>query len=297
MFNFGAKDEKDALSLDDMASAIDSGLPIESIGGNPSLGDQVLIDLAQQRGIELSKTDKTVLESGWKSGNSAAVLQGRAANRRRRAEFQREVWAGLAYPVKLLLLIPVAAFATYSMTGPSFAIGVASCYALIAVAFIFISRKIARGDESLERYPVIGSLLEDLRELPYLESLHALYSAGMPIVQAHAMAVRSVHMHGLRKRLHATQAMIEDGMELREALRKNGGLSSETLQLLATGEQSGQLEDALLRSLTRRQEVAGRKLSKTAKRIGSIAYTLAVAGVIIIVYQFYSGYLSMLSSV
>ena len=85
MFNFGAKDEKDALSLDDMASAIDSGLPIESIGGNPSLGDQVLIDLAQQRGIELSKTDKTVLESGWKSGNSATVLQGRAANRRRRA--------------------------------------------------------------------------------------------------------------------------------------------------------------------------------------------------------------------
>ncbi len=295
MFNFGAKDEKDALSLDEMASAIDSGLPIESIGGNTSLGDRVLLDLAQQRGIKLSNTDKTVLEAGWKSGNSASVLQSRAANRRRRAEFQHEVWAGLAYPVKLLLLIPIAAFATYAITGPSFAIGLACCYALLAIAVIFISRKIARGDESLERYPVIGSLLEDLRELPYLESLHALYSAGIPIVQAHAMAIRSVHMHGLRKRLHATQAMIEEGMELREALRKNGGLSSETLQLLATGEQSGQLEDALLRSLTRRQEVASRKLSQTAKRIGSAVYTLAVAGVLIILYQFYSGYLSMLS--
>ena len=297
MFKPGAKDELAALALEDMASALDAGLPIESIGGNPSLGDHVLLDLCWQRGIKLQAVEKTVLEAGWQSGNGAAILRGRAANRRRRAEFQREIWRGLSYPVKLLILLPVAAVATYALVGPSFSIGLAIAYGLIAALTISITRRIMRGDASLERSRILGPLLEDLRELPYLESLHALYSAGIPIVQAHAAAIRTVRMHGLRERLGATQLMLVEGTELRAALQQNQALSPETRQLLATGEQAGQLEDALRRALTRRQEVATRKLTAAAKRIGQIAYALAVIGILIIVVQFYSSYIAMLGGI
>jgi type II secretory pathway component PulF len=297
MFKPGAKDDLAALALDDLASAIDAGLPIESIGGNPDLGEHVLLDLAWQRGIKLRPTERIVLEAGWKSGNGAAALRGRAASRRRRAEFQREVWGALSYPMTLLAMMPLAAVATYSIVGPSFAIGLGVAYALIALLVFAIARKLGRGDASLERNRILGPLLEDLRELPYLESLHALYGAGMPIVQAHATAVRGVRMHGLRERLGATQLLLEQGTELREALQQSGALSLETRQLLATGEQAGQLEDALQRALTRRQEVATRKLSLAAKRLGQITYTLAVIGVIVLVYQFYGSYAKMLSGI
>ncbi|MFT4513405.1 MAG: type II secretory pathway component PulF [Planctomycetota bacterium] len=294
MFKPGASDEKAALAFDDMASALDAGLPLESLGGNAALGDQVLLDMSWQRGIKLKPTEKTVLESGWKSGNAAACLRGRAESRRRRAEFHREIWAGLRYPLGLLAMLPLAAAATYAIVGPSFAIGLAITYAIIAVVILVLARKLGRGDASLERYPIIGPLLEDVRELPYLESLHSLYGAGVPIVDAHRQAVQAVRMHGLQERLIMAQKLLEDGAPLRESLHSSNALSPETRSLLATGEQAGQLEDALQRALTRRQDVAGRKLALAAKRVGQLAYGLAVIGVTIILFKFYASYFAMI---
>lgn len=294
MFHPGAKHHKAALALEDMASALDAGLPLEAIGGNADLGDQVLLDLAWQRGITLKPAEKTVLEAGWKSGNATQALRGRAEDRRRQAEFHEEIWAGLRYPVLLLFMLPIAAAATYALIGPGFSIGLACAYLLLGAFVLVMARKVGRGDAALERYPVIGSLLEDVREVPYLESLHALYGAGVPIVEAHGIALRTVRMRGLRERLGMTQQHLAEGMQLREALERTGALCPETRSLLATGEQAGQLEDALQRALTRRREVAGRKLGAAAKRVGQIAYALAVIGVVIIVFKFYGSYFSMM---
>lgn len=290
MLKPGGNDEKAALAFEDLASALDAGLPLETIGGNASLGDHVLHDLVWQRGVQLRPTEKTVLEAGWKSGTSAKVLRSQAASRRRRAEFQRQVWAGLRYPITLLVMLMVAAVLTYRIAGPGFAIVLAIIYALLAVFTLILARKIGRGDASLERMPLIGPLLEDLRELPYLESLHALYGAGVPIVQAHEQAIRSVRMVGLRERLGRTQSMLAAGTPLREALHESQALSTESRSLLATGEQAGQLEDALQRALTRRQDVASSKLLTAAKMLGHVTYLLAIVGVVTIVYQFYSAY-------
>lgn len=294
MFHPGAKHHKAALALEDMASALDAGLPLAAIGGNADLGDHVLLDLAWQRGIVLNPAEKTVLEAGWKSGNAAQALRGRATDRRRQAEFHEQIWEGLRYPILLLLMLPVAAAATYALIGPGFAIGLACAYAVLGAIVLVLARKIGRGDASLERYPVIGPLLEDVRELPYLESLHALYGAGVPIVEAHGIALRTVRMRGLRERLGMTQQHLTEGMQLREALERTGALSTETRSLLSTGEQAGQLEDALQRALTRKRELAARKLGAAATRAGQIAYALAVVGVVIIVFQFYGSYFRMM---
>jgi type II secretory pathway component PulF len=294
MFHPGAKHHKAALALEDMASALDAGLPLEAIGGNADLGDHVLVDLAKQRGITLKPAEKTVLEAGWKSGNAGQALRGRAEDRRRQAAFHEEVWAGLRYPLTLVLMLPLAAAATYAIIGPGFSIGLAIAYGTLGSIALVLARKIGRGDPSLERYPIIGPLLEDLREVPYLESLHALYGAGVPIVEAHGNALRTVQMRGLRERLGMVQQHLTEGMQLREALERTGALCSETRSLLATGEQAGQLEDALGRALTRRREVAGRKLSAAAKRLGQIAYALTVIGVVIMVIKFYGSYFSLM---
>jgi len=295
MFHPGAKHHKAALALEDMASALDAGLPLKAIGGNPDLGDHVLLDLAVQRGITLKPAEKTVLEAGWKSGNGAQALRARASDRRRQAEFHEEIWAGLRYPALLLGMLPLAAAATYQLIGPGFAIGLAIAYAVLAAAVLVLARKIGRGDPALARYPVIGSLLADVRELPYLEALHALYGAGVPIVEAHGSAIRTVQMRGLRERLGMTQQHLTEGMQLREALERTGALSPETRSLLATGEQAGQLEDALQRALTRRREVAAGKLGQAARRTGQIAYTVAVVGVVILIFKFYGAYFGMLA--
>ena len=294
MFPSGAKHHKAALALDDMASALEAGLPLESLGANPALGDQVLLDLVRQRGIELKTPERIALEAGWKSGKGAEALRARAAQRRHQAEFVEATWKGLSYPLTLLGILPLAALATYALIGPGFAIGLAISYAILGAIVLLMARKFGRGDPDLDRYPVIGTILINLRELPYLESLHALYGAGVPLVEAHRDASKAVQARGFRERLGLAQQHLSEGTSLQEALQLSRALSAETLSLLATGEQAGQLEDALSRALTRRREVASQKLSTAAKQVGQIAYGLAVAGVVIIIVKFYSAYFGMM---
>ena len=133
-------------------------------------------------------------------------------------------------------------------------------------------------------------MLLQLRELPYLEALHALYGAGVPIVEAHRTALATVRLQDLRKQLSVAQEMLEQGRPLREALETSASLSLETRALLATGEQAGELEDALDRALVRRTEMAELQLQRAARAAGTIAYVSAAIGVVVIAIQFYTSY-------
>ncbi|MCB9879620.1 MAG: type II secretion system F family protein [Planctomycetes bacterium] len=286
-------DERAAVVFEDLASALDAGLPLVALGGEPDAGDQVLSHLAIRRGVKLGETERRALDAGWRSGRGAAALRGRAEQRQRRAEFRRQVLQGLRYPLLLAVMLLFASLATMALIGPWIAITLALVYVLTALLVWRFFARLRRGDARLERLPVIGGLLSDVREVPYLETLHALYAAGVPIVEAHRTAVAAVQMQDLRQRLQIAQGMLEKGEPLRESLHNSASLDLETRTLLATGEQAGQLEDALHRALRRRQDVAARKLSAAARRLGQVAYALAVVGVVVIVFRFYSAYFTL----
>lgn len=284
-------DERAAMAFQDLASALDAGLPLESIGGNPQLGDHVLVDLCWQRGIQLRPTEKLALEAGWKSGNASLALRMRAAARQRRADFIRTTQNALAYPVLLCVMLLVSSLAVMSVVGTGTATLIMVVYGCLAAALVLVARKLGRGDSSLESWPIFGGVLRELRELPYLEALHSLYGAGIPIVDAHRTAFPTVHMQGLRKQLAVAMTLLEQGRPLREALETSASLSPETRQLLASGEQAGQLEEALHRAIERRSEMAGRKLKVAARTTSAIVYALVAVGIATFAIQFYTSYL------
>jgi len=283
-------DEQAALVFSDLASALDAGLPLSAVGGADAGGDDVLVQLCLGRGIRLRPTERLALVAGWKSGSGAAALRGRAAARRRRAAFLRAAIGAVTYPAVLFLLLLVASFATMAIVGPAVAIVLAVLYAGVGAALVLMSRKLGRGDASLASYPVVGGVVREMQELPYLEGLHALYSAGVPIVDAHRAATATVKMQGLRAQLGLAQKMLDQGKPLHDALQATASLSQETRTLLATGERAGELEDALDRALARRAEMAERRLQTAARALGAIAYGVAVVGVAAIVILFYTNY-------
>ncbi|MGC6487251.1 MAG: type II secretion system F family protein, partial [Planctomycetota bacterium] len=215
---------------------------------------------------------------------------GRAAARRRRAEFLRAALGAVTYPAVLFGLLFVASLATMAIIGPTLAVVLAVAYAGSAAGLVVLARKLGRGDSSLVRYPVIGGVVQEMQELPYLEALHALYGAGVPVVDAHRAASPTVKMQGLRAQLGIAQRMLEQGKSLHEALHGAAALSQETRTLLATGEQAGELEEALQRALTRRAEMAERRLRAAARALGAVAYATAAVGVGAIVVMFYTNY-------
>lgn len=285
-----AADERAEMHFADLASALDAGLPIAALGGDPQAGDRALHAALRRRGVQPTPTEDVVLAHAWRAGKATAALRACAAGRRRRADFARSLWTGLRYPLLLAVLLLAAAIVAARFVGPNARIVVGASLAATAAAAALLYRGVRAGAPWVRRLPGTAALLDGLAELPYLETLHGLYGAGVPLLQAHAAAADVVPAGELSARARIADGILRQGRPLQEALAAAAALHPETRMLLATGEQSGQLEDALARALARRRDAVGRGLSTLARRVGQIAYVAAMLGVAALVVQFYSGY-------
>jgi len=285
-----AADERAALQFADIASSLDAGLPLPALGADPNAGDRAVHAAMQKRGVRLTTTEDAVLLHAWRAGRASQALRRCAAGRERRAQFARHVWAGLRYPFLLLVMILVASIATAGVIGSGFLIGVVIAYSIAGAGAFWLRGRIHAGAPWITRVPVARHLVPGLGELPYLETLHALYGSGVPIAAAHAQAVGTVRVAMVRERLAIADAIVQRGQPLREGLQQALALHPETRSLLATGEQAGQLEDALQRALLRRIDVTGRDLEQFARRLGQIAYFAAAAVCVILILKFYGSY-------
>ena len=162
------------------------------------------------------------------------------------------------------------------------------------IAAIVVRRGVLTGGDRWLQLPWLGKLFAGLAELPYLETLHALYASGIPIVEAHATATGGVGVASLRIRLRQAERTLREGGSLSEGLAASGALLAETRELLALGERSGQLEDALARTLKRRREVTARQVKTTAKIGGQAAYFAAAGVAVYFILTFYLDYFAKL---
>lgn len=289
-----AANERAELCFQDLASALDAGLPLAAIGGEPSAGERALHAAVAARGVRLTRTEDVVLLHGWRAGKAVATLRACAAGRAQRAAFGRQVWAGLRYPLLLAVILPFAAFAVSWAIGKGPAIAILGLYAALAAAIAGTRRAVRTGAAWPRRLPWAAGLLDAAAEIPYLETLHALYGAGVPMRQAHAAAIEAAPPGQAASRLRIADAVVRDGRPLHEGLATALALHPETRILLQNGESAGQLEDALARALQRRRDVQGRALAALGRGVGNVAYALATATVLWIVVSFYSANLQAL---
>jgi type II secretory pathway component PulF len=286
-----AADERAALQFEDVASALDAGLPLSALGGDAGHGEAVLAALLQQRGVRLSPTEHQVLQASWQAGRAGATMRSCAAARRQRAEFQRQLWAGLRYPLTLLAVTTLASLTTMRVVGHSwFFLLAASLLAACLAVPLWIRHALRTGNDLVTRLPRIGGLVLQFAELPYLETLQSLYASGVPLAAAHRAAMATVNLRGLQQRLAIADHVVQEGRPLADGLMQAVALHAETRTLLATGERTGTLEEALGRALTRRREVTSRGITDLARHAGHTIYVVAAGIAAWIVVQFWVGY-------
>lgn len=291
-----AADERAALHFTDLAGALDAGLPLAAIGGDPAAGDRAVHAALTTRGVRLTATEDLSLLHGWKAGKAAAALRACAEARSERAAFARSLVAGLRYPLFLAVMLLLASIATSEFIGPAPAITLVAIYAGIAALLVAVRRAARTGEAWPRRLPFAAGLLDGAAEIPYLETLHSLYGSGVPLLQASAAAVATTPAGHAAERLRIADRVLQQGRPLAEALTTAMALHQETRALLQTGEAAGQLEDALGRALRRRREVHGRAMAGLAKTAGHVAYAAAIVGVLWIVVTFYGAYYGQLAA-
>ncbi|MBM4061102.1 MAG: hypothetical protein FJ265_08410 [Planctomycetes bacterium] len=290
-----AADEAAALQFDDLASALDAGLSPVALGGRADAGERTVHELLRSRRVVLTPTEDAVLLAGQRAGSLARLLRQRAEQRRSRAALARQLWTGLRYPALLVVCVSFVSLFTAPIVGHhGFLIGAGLGLLLLLLLVAAVRRGLRTGSERWLRLPVVGNLAAAFGELPYLETLQALYGAGVKLAQAHPAAVATVPVAAVRARLQVADRILQQGRPLADALAQALALHAETRALLATGEPSGQLEDALGRALARRREVAGRGAANAARRAGIAAYWITVLAVVWIVSDFYGAYFGKL---
>ena len=286
--------EHAALQMDDVASGLDAGLPLAMLGGDDRDGEQVLAGLLQRRDVLLSGVETAALTAAWRAGRAPVALRRRAEARRRQAQFLRSLWRAMRYPLLVLGSTVLASFCTYAVVGHLWAVvAVVGGLGAIGLGSLLLWRAMRHGGEGWFRVPLVGNLGRDLGEIPYLETLAALYAAGVPLPAAHRAAQATVPFAAVQRRLLVADRALQQGRRLSEGLAEGLGLHPETRSLLATGEASGQLEDALLRAAARRRDVAAATTERLVRWSGAVLYIGAALVAGYVVLSFYSSFAAL----
>jgi len=111
--------------------------------------------------------------------------------------------------------------------------------------------KTAGGRARMDRYkmamPLVGSLLREMEVARFARTLGVLLSSSVPILQALSMAEESINNQTMRGAMMRITERVREGDSLSVALRTVEGFPQLALQMIVTGEETGQLEQMLLR--------------------------------------------------
>jgi MSHA biogenesis protein MshG len=100
-------------------------------------------------------------------------------------------------------------------------------------------------DRWLLRLPILGPILLQLAMARLSRTVAALTASGVPILETLALAGASVNNEDIQQRLSGVSERVRDGAALSDALEADGLFPPMVVQMVATGEQTGKLDELL----------------------------------------------------
>lgn len=226
---------------------------------------------------DFDETLRSLVGVGESSGSLAPVLQRAAQAMADANRLRLGLFSALAYPLIVCLVALVVVVALMSYVVPQIVSVLASqqqglpflTRALIAVSdllqayglhllvlLVLLGLGFAAGyravpgfryrvDSLLLQVPLIGPLVVMNESARLASMLSTSVSGGVSLVRALNSAAQVVSNRLLRKRLETATGWVREGAELGRALGQAGGFPPLLVQLIATGERSGQLAGML----------------------------------------------------
>jgi type II secretory pathway component PulF len=241
--------------------------------------------------------------AGEMSGSLAAVLKRQAAYLKSIQELKSRVLAALIYPAFLLFsavsvailfvvfLIPKL-MELLDSTGGSLPVGAQLILGVSEFAkatwwiwFLFgtgvtlgvrwwASQEKNRPawDHFVLRLPLFGGLIRERFYVQFLETLCNLVANGLPLNRALELTKAATPDRYLRRHLEAVIAQVDDGLPLSSALDRTGEFPSLLTDMLAVGEETGDLAASLGRTAERYDG----ELKKRAERLSALIQPVVV---------------------
>lgn len=253
------------------------------------------------------------VRAGEQSGHLDTVLASLADYTEAQQETRSSIGATLAYPivlavVALLIVIGLLAYIVPEVVGVFDALDAELPWltrALIALSefirtwgllvlalgvVLVVAARMAlrrpriryRRDARLLRLPVVGRLVRGADTGRFTRTLSILSGSGVPVLEALGIAVSVVNNRPMRESVERAAVQVREGMSLHRALERSGHFPPMALHLIASGEQSGQL-DAMLRRAADHQERETRMRVSMLTSILEPAVILVAGGVVLLI--------------
>ena len=249
-------------ALADVRDAVESGVSLsEAFAQQPAAFDPIVVALVR---------------AGESAGVLDTVLDQAAESMERQAALRRRIRSTLAYPVSVLVLVSLVLVAMSIFVVPVFRgvyadlgqdLPVATRIVLGITGFIGSNalllaaaaggavwgvrryRRTPEGrrriDGMLLRVPALGALLRQAALARTARSLSVLVGAGVPLVDAVEITSSTVGNEILADVIRETSDAIQSGQQLSEPLAKSDEIPVLFAQVVAVGEESGDLEHML----------------------------------------------------
>ena len=256
---------------------------------------------------------RSTVAAGEQSGFLDTVLENLADYTEARFESRRNVEMALFYPVLLLAfaLLIVGALLVYVVpdivrvfddTGEDLPWLTRAMIALsdflrawlwlVAIGagamFLALRRLLAQPrvrlawDSRKLGLPLVGRIVRGGNASRYASTLSILTASGVPLVDAMGIAGEVVTNHWMKQRLEGATARVSEGSSLRGALESAGHFPPMFLHMIASGEQSGEL-DTMLRKVSQYQQQELERLVTTLVRLFEPTMMLFMGVLVIIV--------------
>ncbi len=140
-------------------------------------------------------------------------------------------------------------------------------------------------DQARMSIPVAGAVLEAAFYAQFSQTLANLLVNGVTLLQAMQLVTQATPNSFYRLRLEKAAGQISEGYSLSRALRQVGGFSDMFLDLVAVGEQTGDLAKALDKAGARFEKEMDRKIQRITALIQPVIIVVIALVVGVVVYS------------
>ena len=167
---------------------------------------------------------------------------------------------------------------------------------LIIGLFLFFRVGLANGrikynwDLIIASIPGFKTIIRELAMAKFGRAFGALYKAGVPVHQALPMAADACGNEYLRSKMYPAARQLEAGHGMTETFKATGAFSPIVLDMVSTGEKTGNVDQMLAKMAQFYEEEAATKSTQVGLTFGVVVFLCVAVYIGMIVINFYSGY-------
>lgn len=253
------------------------------------------------------------VEAGEQSGHLDTVLERLADYVEKRQELQKKIFAALSYPVILILasagivgfllatVVPqvVGVFESLDAQLPPLtrgliatsdflrdhylALGILSLATVIGIS-VLLRRPAVRyaWHRTQLRLPLIGRLVRGVNAGRFTRTFSILVSSGVPVLEALHICARVVQNLPMQKLIETAAVKVREGAPIHRSLASERLFPPITLNLIANGEASGQLDQMLERAAHNQELEVDTIISAVMGVLGPMLI-LMMAGIVLVI--------------